>query len=181
MARSPYWDLAERADRERLFVIKADGATKELFFFGGRIAFLSFNAGGAAEEAVLSKLKCIARSTVGVTAGPSQALVLAALQSPGLDAAVAERTEVLARRYRLLRDAFASHRANGLVPFPFNSGVFALAAVHGTDAESFRQKLIAEPSVGVIAIPSINAIRIAYCSVRDDALGELVDRLYRAV
>lgn len=182
MTRSLYWDVAERCDRDRLFPIKADGATKELFFFGGRIAFLSTPLAGAPCDALMSKFKCLARSSVGVCSGPSQALVLAGLLDPNLDAALAERIGVLRARYRVLKDALATHRSDRLTPWPFNSGVFALIGVdRSINAEALRQRLIDEFSVGTIAIPSVNALRVAYCSVDERLLPELAARLQRAV
>ena len=181
LARSLYWDLAERADPERLLVVKTDGATKELFFFGGRMAFLSASVSGAAEDALLSKWKCIARSTNGVCAGPSQALVLKELADPRLEADVADRLAMLARRWRALTDALMAARSDKLDPFPSNSGVFSMVRLHGTDAEALRARLITEFSVGTIALPSVNALRIAFCSVPEAMLPELVRRLQRAV
>lgn len=181
MKRSLYWDVVERADPEKLFCVKADGATKELFFFGGRIAFLSTPLSGAADDALLSKMKCIARSMMGVCSGPSQALALKALQDPNLQRDLDERIAVLARRYRILKEALGQLKSPRLRPFPFNSGVFALIGVEGIDAEELRKKLIAEQSVGTIAIPSVNALRVAYCSVADEKIPELVRRIDVAV
>lgn len=180
VTKSLFWEVARRHDPERLFPIKVDGATKEMLFFGGRVGFIGSSATGPAEEALLSKLKCIARATTGVCAGPSQALVLAALQDPGLDAAIADRKALLAHRYRLLKEAIGGMRSEVLRPYPFNSGVFALIGVEGVDAEALRERLIADESVGVIALPDTNALRVAYCSVDAGVLPELVTRLERA-
>jgi aspartate/methionine/tyrosine aminotransferase len=182
MARSPFWDVLERHDPERCFPMKTDGATKELLFFGGRIGFLTSSATGACEEALLSKLKCIARSTSGVESGPSQAMVLKALQDPGLEGALSERMNVLRQRYHLLKRELAGLRTDRLIPYPFNSGVFGLIGLPSDiDAEAFRQKLLTDQSVGVISMPSVNAIRVAYCSVEDALIPELVRRIERAV
>jgi len=149
-----------------------------LFFFGGRVGFLTTATQGPAEEALLSKLKCIARSTVGTGASPSHALVYKALQDPGLEASIAERMEILARRYRVLKSSLSAMKSEVLTPFPFNSGVFALVGVRpDVDAEQLRQRLISEASVGVISIPGVNALRVAYCSVEEHALPELVERM----
>jgi hypothetical protein len=68
-----------------------------------------------------------------------------------------------------------------LFAYPFNSGAFALIGLRPPlDAERFREKLIAEQSVGVISIPSANAVRLAYCSVGLDRIPELVRRLQAA-
>ncbi len=180
--RSLYWDVAERCDPERLFPIKADGATKELFFFGGRIAFLSGHVAGEAEVALLSKLKCIARSTVGVASGPSQALVLAALRAPDLDVQTRARVTLLGTRYRALKAALDVLPKDRARVWPFNSGVFALVGLDPRiDAEALRKRLITDFSVGTISIPSVNALRVAYCSVEASALEELGNRLGRAI
>jgi aspartate/methionine/tyrosine aminotransferase len=176
--RSVFWDVVERCDPERLFPVKADGATKELFFFGGRIAFLTAAVTGEAEDALLSKWKCVARSSVGVTAGPSQALVLAGLTDPRLDDSIAERLELLRSRYLALREAVNGMTTARVQAMPFNSGCFALLRLDpAIPAEEFRLRLIRDASVGTISIPSLNAIRVAYCSVATPLLGEMVRRI----
>jgi DNA-binding transcriptional MocR family regulator len=78
-------------------------------------------------------------------------------------------------RYQALRGAFDAH---GLTPFPFNSGCFALLELPpGTDAEEARQRLIRHRSVGVIAVPSANALRVAFCSIEAEEIPDLVDRI----
>jgi hypothetical protein len=44
-----------------------------------------------------------------------------------------------------------------------------------------RVRLIRDHSVGTIAIPSVNALRIAYCSVAADAIPELAARIGEAL
>jgi aspartate/methionine/tyrosine aminotransferase len=177
MSRSMFWDLAERADPARLAVVKVDGTTKELLFFPGRVGFLRFHGTPAMNDAITSKVKCVGRGSVGGPPGPSQALVLGALQDPALESQVAERVEMLARRYRRLKQELK--RVEGsLVPYSFNSGCFALVEVPaGLDAHDARRSLIADHGVGTIAIPEINALRVAYCSLAEDMLPDLVDRL----
>jgi aspartate/methionine/tyrosine aminotransferase len=180
--RSLFWDIAERADADRLFPIKNDGATKELFFFGGRIAFLHAAVGQEAEAALHSKWKCLVRSQNGVSNGPAQALILAALRDPGLDGEIADRLAILRGRYLLLREALAGVRSPRVRPFPFNSGCFAMIGLDPSlDAESVRMRLIEEQSVGTIALPTVNALRVAYCSLSDEAIPEIVQRIERAV
>ena len=176
--RSLFWDVAERADPERLFVLKADGATKELFFFGGRVGFLTAGIHGEAEKAFASKVKCLQRATSGVCSGPAQAMVLRALQDPELDEKVDLQLAVLRERYQILKTELAAMKSDVLTPLPFNAGVFCLVKVReDVDAELFRQKLLKEQSVGVISVPSANAFRLAFCSVSADRIPELVKRI----
>lgn len=181
MPRSLFWDLAERADRDRLAVVKVDGTTKELLFFPGRVGFIRFHGTPAMSDAIASKVKCIGRGTVGGPPGPSQAMVLAALQDPTLEAQVADRVSLLGRRYRALKREL-SRVSDRLVPYPFNSGCFALVRVPaGLDAHEARKTLIAEQDVGSITIPEINALRVAYCSLAEEMIPELVERLVAVV
>lgn len=186
MRRSLFWDLVERADPERLLPLKVDGATKELLFFSSRVGFLTpARASEAAEQALLSKIKCVIRGTVGCASGPAMAMVAQALQDPDLDSAFEARRRELDGRYRALKAGLQelAERSQGrLVPSPFNSAFFALVGLRGgLDAQTLRQRLITEQSVGTIAFPEENALRIAYCSIHERALPELVDRLSRVL
>jgi len=180
--RSLYWDIAERADPERTFVVRLDGATKELLLFPSRVGFLTHNAPDAAAPALLSKLLCVSRGTVGAPPGPSQAVIYDVLKEPDLEDQIADRVALLRRRCLVLRDALDHARTTRLSAYPFNSGCFAL--VHVDDAipvEPLRKRLIAEFDVGLVAFASVNALRIAYCSMDVDTLPEVVGRLARAV
>ena len=180
--RSLYWALAERCDPERMFPIRLDGATKELLFFPGRVGFLTHMATGSTAQALGSKLMCVARATVGSPPGPSQALVYDALMDPRLDEDLADRVDLLRRRCHALRGLLADAPTTLLSPYPFNSGCFALIGVDPSiRAESLRLKLLNEYDLGVIAIPSVNAIRLAYCSISEENLPEVVRRVVAAV
>ena len=182
MTRSPFWDLLEAHDPERLFPIKLDGATKELFFFPGRVGFMIHAGGNEVDDAIRSKVKYVGRGTVGGPPGPSQALVQKALQSGQLDASIAARLAILRGRYRVLRGELAALSTDRLTPLPFNSGCFVTVRVDPSiDVEELRLRLIRDHSVGVVVMPKINALRIAYCSIAESALPELVRRLGEAV
>jgi len=180
--RSIFWDLAEKGDPERLLPIKVDGATKELVFFASRVGFLTFGAiEGDAEAALASKVKTVIRGTVGMASGPAMAMALRALHDPALDAAFAERRDILARRYRILKNGLAALDPKRFRVRPFNSAYFALVELtNGLQAEDVRRKLLADHSVGTIAFPVENAIRLAYCSIHEDRLPELVAAFARA-
>jgi aspartate/methionine/tyrosine aminotransferase len=181
MSRSLFWPLAEQADPKRLIAFKVDGATKELFFFPSRIGFLTHSATGEAAKALLSKLKCVIRGTVGCPPGPSQAMVMHALAHEDLEPATRERLGVLSARYRALKAALADVGPS-VVPYPFNSAYFALVGfAPGIDANEVRLRLIADFGVGTIYVPTINALRIAYCSTAVEDIPALVDALKAAV
>jgi aspartate/methionine/tyrosine aminotransferase len=171
--------LARTVDPKRTLVVRVDGATKELVFFGGRVGFITFSAGGSAGEVLAEKAAAIIRATISSSSAPAQAAVIAALQSPTLAAEQAEVKDVLTRRYRALRTALAAH---GIRPRPFNAGCFALVPLpDGMDCEVVRHRLIVEQSVGTIAVPSANALRVAFCSMEEADLEDLVARIARVI
>lgn len=180
--RSLFWDLAERADPGRLAAIKVDGATKELLFFGSRVGFITSTATGDADAALMSKWTCVIRGTVGAASGPALQLVARALASPDLEEAIAARRAIITERYRALRGAVTAHADSGIVPFPFNAAFFALFRLpDGVDADAVRRRLIDEESVGVVAAPAFNALRVAYCSTDVSTIEPLVEAIARVV
>ena len=83
--------------------------------------------------------------------------------------------DILRSRYRALKSSFAEA---GIRPFPFNGGCFAMVPVRpGDDCDEVRMRLIREQSVGVIAVPMANALRVAFCSIDADDIPDLVRRL----
>lgn len=169
--------LATQADPARLLVCKADGATKELVFFGGRVGFLTFSATGEAAMALEEKAAALIRATISSVCAATQVAVLGALKSPTLASEVEHVRQVLEGRYWALKHALD---AAELPYYPFNSGCFALLPVQ-QECEAVRQRLIAEQSVGVIAVPSANALRVAFCSMEAQDIPELVVRLAKVL
>lgn len=176
-AKSLFDVLSAGADPSRLLVCKVDGATKELVFFGGRVGFLSFSIQGAAADALLDKAAAVLRGTISSVSAPAQAAVLQALKSPTLEEEQAGVVAVLRERYLALRDALQAH---GIHAWPFNSGCFASVPVK-EDCEVLRQRLITEQSVGVIAVPSANVLRVAFCSIETEEIPDLVARLAKVI
>jgi len=172
--RSLFWDLVEQADFDRLVPIRVDGLTKELLFYSGRVGFLTHPFTGQVEEALESKFKCFGRATVGAPPGPPQALANHALGQTSLEQSIEQRKRVLQQRYVTLSEGVAAMKTDRLRPYPFNSGCFVLFDVdRSIPVETLRQRLL-EVSTGVIAIPSVNGIRLAYCSMRDEDIPRLL-------
>lgn len=177
--RSLYGELARRLDPARALVCKVDGATKEMVFFGGRVGFLTFSADGTAGQALAEKAAAVLRGTISSCSAPAQTAVLNALASPALPEERGRVLAVLRRRWQALRDALAAHDVDAL---PFNSGCFALLPLPDSlQAEAVRQRLIRDHSVGVISVPSANALRVAFCSIDADDIPDLVARLVQGI
>ncbi|MCK6506516.1 aminotransferase class I/II-fold pyridoxal phosphate-dependent enzyme [Myxococcota bacterium] len=161
-------------DPARVLAVKVDGATKELFYFGGRVAFLTFGAAGPAAQALEEKGRAIARATVSVVSSTSQAVMAQALADPTLPAQQATVRGHLLRRFQALKRALADA---GLQTLPFNSGMFAVVRV-ARDPEEIRQALLRE-GVGVVALPEIGALRLSYGSVATEDIPRLVQAIAR--
>jgi aspartate/methionine/tyrosine aminotransferase len=180
---SMFWDLIGL--HENLIPVKVDGATKEFAFFGGRVGFLTFAQPPDSDiaTALESKVKCLVRATVGSPVSPSQMVLLQALRRADIADEVETVRLLLQERYSILKAALAKVDGSLLRPLPFNSGCFALIELPtelGLESEEVRQRLLEHHDTGVVAI-SPNYIRIAFCSVLPEALGELVRRVELAV
>lgn len=182
-AASMFWDLLDV--HPNLVPVKVDGVTKELAFFGGRVGFLTFpvGRGSEAEAALESKVKCLLRATLGSPVATTQVLVLQALQSGRAGEEFAAVRDLLGRRYRVLREALSSMASPHLVPLPFNSGCFALVELADTveaAADDVRRHLLEHQSTGLVSVGRRH-LRIAFCSVAEERIPELVRRMERGV
>ncbi len=175
LPRSPFHDLAD-VDPDRVLLVKVDGATKELCFFGGRVGFVTFGVDGPAGDALDSKIKGMTRATVSTAPAVSQAIVLSALRDPNLAEQQGALFDVGKSRYTALKRCLADA---GLAAEPFNSGFFALIPVKG-DPNALRKRLL-ERGVGVVAMASSGAIRVAFSSTREEDIPELVEAIAREV
>jgi aspartate/methionine/tyrosine aminotransferase len=175
---SIFYQLQPHLDPEKHLLVKVDGATKELTFFGGRVGFLTFATDPQTAESLLDKAAAVARATVSSAPAPSQVAVLSCLQSPSLEQELSDIHSILERRYRKVKDCLPLLSAVGVHAFPFNSGCFALLRLpEGKDPHTVRRRLIREQSVGLIALPAERALRLAYCSMNENQIEEALRRL----
>ena len=168
------FDAIVAADLSHVLPVKIDGATKELFFFGGRVGFLTFGVDGEAAAVLEDKAMGVLRSTTSTTAAPSQALVLQALHDPELAVQRARILQRIRARHDRLRHGLA---AAGVETLPFNAAFFVLLKVSG-DPELARKALLAE-GVGVVAFSTEGALRVSYASVALEDIDRLVAALAR--
>jgi aspartate/methionine/tyrosine aminotransferase len=181
--RSLFWDLI--GAHPRLVPVKIDGATKEVSYFGGRVGFVTFAVPPESDAAAAleSKVKCLLRATLGSPVATSQVLLLQALRSETLDDEIEDLRLLLARRARTLAQALDGLDRSLLRPLPMNSGCFALTELPeelGLTAEQVRLHLLDHEDAGVVSIAP-RYLRIAFCSVSEETLPELVERIERGV
>jgi aspartate/methionine/tyrosine aminotransferase len=182
-SESLFWELA--GTHPNLIPIKVDGGTKELSFFGGRVGFITFACDPESDvaRALESKVKMLVRSVIGSPVASSQVALLQALRNPGIEDEIGKIRELLAERYRALKQALAGVDPELLTVLPFNSGCFALVELPeslGLGAEQVRRHLLDHYDTGLIAMEP-RYLRIAHCSVDAAALPELVRRLEAGV
>jgi aspartate/methionine/tyrosine aminotransferase len=174
--KSLFYELLDRSPN--LIPLKCDGITKELSFFGGRVGFLTFGVAKEAATILLDKCMGLMRSRIGSPAALSQLLTEIELADARHEGEFERLRLLLASRYAALKAALARPTRNWKV-FPFNAGCFCLLELRpGLDAETIRQKLIHEESVGVVS-QGDRYLRIAFCSIDEEAIVPLVQALDR--
>jgi aspartate/methionine/tyrosine aminotransferase len=165
------------AAHSRILAVKLDGASKEDFAWGLRVAFITYGiAGGAgAYEALEKKTGGCIRGTISNTPNVSQQLVLKAKADPGYQAQKEEKFAILQSRAAKVREVLAEPRfAAAWKPYPFNSGYFMCLRLNDLNAEAYRVHLLNEYGVGVISTSDTD-IRIAFSCVDEADIADLFD------
>jgi aspartate/methionine/tyrosine aminotransferase len=175
-SKSLFFELINR--HPNLIPLKCDGVTKELSFFGGRVGFLSFGVSKEASDILVDKCMGLIRSGIGGPVGLSQHLMELELADARHEAEFERLRKILAGRFEILRTALARPSRHWKV-FPFNAGCFCLLELReGLDAETIRQQLIREESVGVVS-QGARYLRLAFCSMNEASIEPLVAALGR--
>ena len=165
------------AAHPRLLAVKLDGASKEDYAWGVRVAFITYGIAGGTDvyEALEKKTAGCIRATISNSANLSQALVLRAMADPDYRAQKEEKFLVLAKRAEKVRKLLSEPRFDEVWRlYPFNSGYFFTVRLEGIDAEEYRVKLLNEYGVGVISTSSTD-IRVALSCVDEDDIGTLLE------
>ncbi len=162
---------------ERVLAIKLDGASKEDYAWGLRVAFVTYGikGGSGGYEALEKKTAGCVRGTISNSPNLSQALVLRAMSDPGYKAQKAEKFAVLAARAAKVRQLLSDPRFDvAWKLYPFNSGYFFTVRLEGLDAEQYRVRLLDDYGIGVISTSDTD-IRVALSCVDESDLESLVE------
>jgi len=165
------------AAHSRILAVKLDGASKEDFAWGLRVAFITYGIaeGAGAYEALEKKTGGCIRGTISNTPNVSQQLVLKAKADPGYQAQKEEKFAILQSRAAKVREVLAEPRfAAAWKPYPFNSGYFMCLRLNDLNAEAYRVHLLNEYGVGVISTSDTD-IRIAFSCVDEADIADLFD------
>ena len=172
-------------EHPRVFVVKLDGATKEIFVWGFRVGFVTFFPGPSENaDAMLAALeKKVAggiRSALSNGPMPSQTAVLHALRSGALQAQRAEKVELMRARFQEAARVLADPKyADVWDVYPFNSGYFMCLRMKAVDAEPLRVHLLDKYGIGVIAAGERD-VRVALSCVEVEEVAMLYDTIREA-
>ena len=169
---------------ENIFAIKGDAATKEEMVWGFRVGFLTYASKGFTDahiDALQKKTLGAIRCTVSNCDRPGQSLILNAYRNGTHYAEDKEHLfSVIKSRYEAVHRAVEKHKGETVItPYRFNSGYFMGFSTNGHDAEELRTYLLDKYSIGTINIVG-HTLRVAYCSVEEEGLEDLIDKVYKA-
>ncbi len=165
----------------RLLAIKLDGATKEDFVWGLRVAFITVCAPGGApvHDALEKKVAGAIRGTVSNCALASQSILLRAMSDPAYRTEKQAKFAVLRARAARVKEILSDNRyASVWTPYPFNSGYFMCLRLKGIHAEVYRLRLLDRYGIGVIAT-SPTDIRVAFSCVEEKDIADLFEHMFR--
>ena len=179
--RSPY-----------LIPIKLDGASKEMLMYGGRVGAFTIgihpswvppDARGILEAEINNKLEGYVRGTIS-NSNRSAQYVIAQLLLKNREELLKQRAAsitLLSKRYKLINKLLTEVPLPHSQVDPNNGGFFLLINLKGIKASDVADKLLRQEQVAVIPMEvpeaGVNAIRIAYCSVKEDDLPRLVNAI----
>ena len=142
--------------------VKIDGATKEEYAWGFRVAFMTFGLDATAMQPLEQKLSGLIRANTSGASQVSQTLILEAMQAPGYAEQKQRNYETLkARALKVKAVASDVRYAELWEVYPSHAGYFVCLQLKSGNAETVRQRLLAAHGIGIIALGE-TALRIAY-------------------
>ena len=147
--------------------VKIDGATKEEYAWGLRVAFLSFGLGEAAMQPLEQKLSGLIRAGTSGASQVSQTLILEAMKAPGYAEQKQRNYEILKKRaLKVKKVASDSRYAKLWEVYPSHAGYFTCLSLKSGNAEAIRQRLLDAHGIGAIALGETE-LRVAYSCLEE--------------
>ena len=149
--------------------VKIDGATKEEYAWGLRVAFLSFGLTEPAMQPIEQKLSGLIRAGTSGASQVSQTLILKAMKTSGYAEQKQHNYEILKKRaLKAKKVASDALYAKLWEVHPSHAGYFICLSLKSGNAETVRQRLLDEHGIGVIALGETE-LRVAYsCLAESD-------------
>ena len=165
--------------------VKIDGATKEEYAWGLRVAFISFGLGAVAMQPLEQKFSGLIRANTSGASQVSQTLILEAMKAPGYAEQKQQNYEILkARALKVEEVASNPQYAKLWEVYPSHAGYFTCLNLRSGNAEKVRQRLLAEHGIGTISLGETE-LRVAYSCLEESdietvftAIAEVVEAVY---
>ena len=147
--------------------VKIDGATKEEYAWGLRVAFISFGLGAAAMQPLEQKLSGLIRANTSGASQVSQTLILKAMKAQDYAAQKQHNYETLkARALKVKEIASDARYAKLWEVYPSHAGYFTCLNLKSGNAEAVRQRLLEEHGIGTISLGETE-LRVAYSCLEE--------------
>ena len=147
--------------------VKIDGATKEEYAWGLRVAFISFGLGATAMQPLEQKLSGLIRADTSGAAQVSQTLILEAMKTQGYAAQKQHNYETLkARALKVKEIASDARYAELWEVHPSHAGYFMCLNLKVGNAETVRQRLLEAHGIGTISLGATE-LRVAYSCLEE--------------
>ncbi len=168
---------------ENVLAVKLDGPTKEDYVWGFRVGFITYGIkNGTTElyEALENKTAGAIRGNISNISHLSQSLLQTIYSHENYSMEKQKKYNILKTRYRILKDSLHNPKySEYFEPLPFNSGYFmCLKLKKGLKTEEVRAHLLIKYNTGVISLGDV--IRLAFSSVPQSRISELLENLYNA-
>ncbi|MCG9131149.1 aminotransferase class I/II-fold pyridoxal phosphate-dependent enzyme [Candidatus Poribacteria bacterium] len=142
--------------------VKIDGATKEEYAWGLRVAFMTFGLGETPMQPLEQKLSGLIRANTSGASQVSQTLILEAMKAPGYAEQKQRNYETLkVRASKAKAVASDAKYAELWEVHPSHAGYFICLNLKSANAEIVRERLLTEHGTGTIALGETE-LRIAY-------------------
>ena len=147
--------------------VKVDGATKEEYAWGLRVAFISFGIGRAAMQPLEQKFSGLIRANTSGASQVSQTLILEAMKAPNYAKQKQRNYEILeARAVKVKEVASDARYAKLWEVYPNHAGYFTCLNLKSGNAEKVRQRLLDEHGIGTISLGETE-LRVAYSCLEE--------------
>ena len=147
--------------------VKVDGATKEEYAWGLRVAFISFGIGEVAMQPLEQKFSGLIRANTSGASQVSQTLILEAMKAPNYAEQKRRNYEILKARALKVKEVASDARyAKYWEVYPSHAGYFTCLNLKSGNAEKVRQRLLKDHGIGTISLGEIE-LRVAYSCLEE--------------
>jgi len=167
---------------ENILAVKCDAATKEGMVWGFRVAFITYGGKGLTDEqydALMQKTMGAIRGSLSNCSMSAQQILVKGMTDESYNRDKLVGVKKLGDRYFTLKRTLKKHEGEDfLKALPFNSGYF-MSFWCECNAEDLRQKLLNDYQTGIIRNDD-HHVRIAFSSVDEPKIEDLIDTVYKA-